>query len=188
MRNFCRYMLIFALSHGLAFADDKPATKTFTNSKDGLAAKLSDNYVDFHFDYPASWKMAERSKDPENFVKVERMVGDGKDAVMQESFSVGHFRSSGNADLDKQLIPQLLALIDSQLKAGLPNYKKTSEGTTKIGNYDATELRFTGELKHEKKGMVPMWGRAVVVPDPQGGRQGVMLAILATPLALELKE
>ncbi|HLW67050.1 MAG TPA: hypothetical protein VKS79_17180 [Gemmataceae bacterium] len=171
-----------------AWADDKPATKTFVNSKEGLTAKLTENYVDFSFDYPANWKVAERSKDSENFVKVERYLGDGKDAVMQESFAVGHFKSSGNAELDKRLIPQLLNLIDMQLKAGIPSYKKTSDGPTKLGKYEAIELRFTGEMKHEQKGMIPMWGRIVVLPNPSGGQQGVMLAILATPQAPELKD
>ncbi|HEV3144813.1 MAG TPA: hypothetical protein VGZ47_13065 [Gemmataceae bacterium] len=181
-------LLAVMTAGSIALADDKPATKTYVNSKEGLSAKLTDNYVDFSFDYPASWKVADRSKDPENFVKVERYTGEGKDAVMQESFAVGHFKSSGNADLDKQLIPQLIDLVDKQLKAGLPNYKKTAQGPTKVGSYDGTELRFTGEFKHEQKGTIQMWGRVIVLPDPQGGPKGVMLAVLATPLAPEVKD
>jgi hypothetical protein len=173
----------------IALADDKPGTKTYVNTKEGLNAKLTENYVDFSFDYPSTWKIADRSKDPENFVKVECVRGEGKDAVIYESFAVGHFSSSGNAELDKQLVPQLLGLIDSQLKAGLPNYKKTSHGPTKFGNYDGTELRFSGEFKNPEKGTTQqIWGRIIVLPDPKGGQKGAMLAIVGSPFGSELKE
>jgi hypothetical protein len=174
---------------GLAVrADEKPELKTYVNSKAGLTGALSDNYIDFSFKYPAEWKLIDRSKDPSNFVKVEREIGEGKDAMTQENFAVGHFTGSGNAEADKVLIPQLLEKLDTQLKAGFPNYKKTAEGATKFGDYEGRELRFTSEFKPPGKDPITIWGRGVLIPDPMGGKVGAFVIMLATSLAPELKE
>jgi len=190
MNMLNRFVLIALLAAPtFVFAEDKPAVKKFVNSKEGLKGKFLENYVDFSFEYPANWKEIDGDrKDGKNYVKVQREIGKGDDAFTQENFAVGHLSLSGNADADKILIPQLLDQLKKQFKAGFPNYKDTAQGPTKFGNYDGTEVRFTSELKHPEKGDIKIYGRVVLIPDPKGGKYGVMVVLLATNLAPELKE
>src|SRR5437660_10300468 len=52
---------------------------TYTNSKSNFTGKLEENYVDFSFDYPSSWKKDAKAGtgDSPNFVKVEKATTDG---------------------------------------------------------------------------------------------------------------
>jgi len=170
------------------WADDPLPTKKFVNTKDGRTAKILENYVDFSFDYPAHWKIVEAGENTANFVKVERSTLEGPDSLFRENLTVGNFAGSGNAEADKKLIPQFMTQIEEQFKKGFAKYKKTSEGPTKLGAYKGTEFRFSSEVDHPEKGMIHYWGRLVVIPNPRGGKKGVMVLMLATSLAPELKE
>ena len=78
-----------------ARADDPPAVKKFVNTKDGRTGKLIENYVDFSFNYPVSWKIVEAGVNNGNFVKVDRSNLDGGESLTQENFAVGNFSGSG---------------------------------------------------------------------------------------------
>jgi len=60
-----------------------PNTTRYVNSPSSFSGKLADNYVDFTFDYPNSWKRITYSS---NFVKVEKQTSGG-DTI--ENFAVG---------------------------------------------------------------------------------------------------
>jgi hypothetical protein len=181
--------VVGTLATGLpGWADDKPDTKKFVNTKDGRTAKILENYVDFSFDYPAHWKIVEAGENTANFVKVERFTREGEENLMRENFTVGNFASSGNAEADKKLIPEFITKLEEQFKKGFAKYKKTSDGPTKFGAYKGFELRFTSEVDHPEKGLIQYWGRLVVIPNPKGGKKGIMVLLLATSLCPDLKE
>ena len=192
MLKNARYIWIAAISTlligRLAYADDKPDTKRFVNTKDGRTAKILENYVDFSFDYPAHWKIVEAGENTANFVKVERSTREGEENLIRENFTVGNFASSGNAEADKKLIPEFITKLEEQFKKGFVKYKKTSDGPTKFGAYKGFELRFTSEVDHPEKGLIQYWGRLVLIPNPRGSKKGVMVLLMATSLCPELKE
>src|SRR4028119_2262067 len=105
-------------------------TKQYVNSRAGRSGKLEDNFVDFSFYYPDNWEVDD---DPApNFVRVERkLVDDDGGNFTQENFAVGWVSATGTA-LDKQLMPKLATQFNTQFAAQFPNYKKASEGGTKV--------------------------------------------------------
>jgi hypothetical protein len=145
---------------------------TFTNTKYGLSGKLEENYVDFSFTYPSSWK-----RDPDaggespNFVKVENATQDG---ITIENFAVGY--CSGPLSL----MPGLAAKLSEQFENGgnFPEYKKVSEGATKVAGLDAYEFRFTGHSSKTAKEL-DIWGRAVLLPSTSS-RKGAVLIMLGS--------
>ncbi|HEX8455751.1 MAG TPA: hypothetical protein VF656_00375 [Pyrinomonadaceae bacterium] len=78
-------------------------------------------------------------------------------------------------------MPQLATTFNTQFAAQFPNYKKVSEGETKIGPYEGYEFRFTAE-----KNNVEFWGRVVMLPPPAGQKKGVALVMIASDRAPEL--
>ncbi|PYS53145.1 MAG: hypothetical protein DMF68_00350, partial [Acidobacteria bacterium] len=116
-----------------------PNTTQFVNSKANLDGKLAEYYSDFSFYYPKSWKL-----DPvagvagaKNFAKIDRQ--DSPD-FPQERFVVSYYESKGTLDADMSNFPSLVETYGSNFAKGLPNYKKVSEGETKVGPYDAYEF------------------------------------------------
>jgi hypothetical protein len=154
-------------------------TKQYVNSREGRSGKLSENFVDFSFYYPNNWEIDD---DPApNFVRVERkLVDDDGGNFTQENFAVGWVSATGTA-LDKQLLPKLAAQFNTQFAAQFPNYKKVSEGETKIGPYEGYEFRFTAN-----KNNVNFWGRVAMLPPPSGQTKGVALVMIASDRAPEL--
>jgi hypothetical protein len=153
-------------------------TKQYVNSRQGRTGNLAENFVDFSFNYPDNWEV-----DPNpapNFVRVERKLTGDDGNFTQENFAVGWVSATGTA-LDKQLMPQLATQFNSQFAAQFPNYKKVSEGETKIGDYDGYEFRFTAE-----KNNVNFWGRVAMLPPPSGQKKGVALVMIASDRAPEL--
>jgi len=148
---------------------DARATR-YVNSKSGFTGKLEENYVDFSFDYPSSWK-----RDPEagqggspNFVKVERL---SSDQVSFENFAVGYCNSP------PALLRQLAAQANQQFSGGIPQYKKVSEGEVRVAGLDGYEFRFTGHSSAPKE--EDYYGRVVLLPNAEG-RKGATLILLAT--------
>jgi hypothetical protein len=153
-------------------------TKQYVNTRQGRTGSLSENFVDFSFYYPDNWEI-----DPNpapNFVRVERKITGDEGNFTQENFAVGWVSATGTA-LDKQLLPQLAKQFNTQFAAQFPNYKKVSEGETKIGAYEGYEFRFTAE-----KNNVEFWGRVAMLPPPSGQKKGVALVMIASDRAPEL--
>jgi len=154
-------------------------TKQYVNTREGRSGNLKENFVDFSFYYPDNWEIDD---DPApNFVRVERkLVDDDGGNFTQENFAVGWVKATGTA-LDKQLMPKLAAQFNTQFAAQFPNYKKVSEGATKIGPYEGYEFRFTA-----KQNNVEFWGRVAMLPPPAGQQRGVALVMIASDRAPEL--
>jgi hypothetical protein len=158
----------------------------FVNSKDRLDGKLAEHYVDFSFYYPDRWQ-----KDPTagvhgatNFAKLQRQLA--ADAP-QEIFAVGWYESTGATDTDQLSFPRLAEQRNSVLSKEYPEYRKLSEGPTKVGPYDAYEFRFSAMYRNTDRGDIRIWGRNVFVPPVDGSKRGVTLLLLASSLASELK-
>lgn len=154
-------------------------TTTYQNSSAKFSGILDEYYVDFSFDYPSAWQRddkAGKGSSP-NFVKVEHR---SDDEVTLENFAVGYF--TGQADL----MPQLAKQLNKQLSGGFPEYKKVSEGPTKVGSYDGYEFRFTSHNTETARGDLDIWGRAVLLPG-NDDRKGAVLLMIATSASDQVK-
>jgi hypothetical protein len=158
----------------------------FENSKESLDGRLAEHYFDFSFYYPQSWE-----KDPKagvsgatNFAKVERRLPPD---FTQENFAVGWYTSKGTFDADKDNFPQLAEKLSQNFSSGFPEYRKISEGPTKINSMDGYEFRFIALSKGTEKGDIHIWGRVVFLPSgSENDTTGATLVMLATSLAPEL--
>jgi len=166
---------------------EAPADATkFANSKESLDGKLADHYLDFSFYYPNGWQTDPKAgvSGATNFVKVERMLPPD---FTQENFAVGWYTSKGTYEADLPTFPQLVELLSANLSKGFPEYRKVSEGPTKINSMDGYEFRFVSLSKGTEKGDIQVWGRVVFVPTGhEGDTAGATLIMLATSLAPEL--
>ena len=163
-----------------------PNTLKFTNSQANLDGKLAEHYLDFSFYYPNSWEVDPKAGVPgaSNFAKVERRLPPD---FTQENFAVGWYTSKGTFEADEPAFPQLVSLLGSTLANGFPEYRKVSEGPTKINSLDAYEFRFVSMSRGTEKGDLELWGRVVFLPTGVSGHQtGATLIMLATSLAPEL--
>lgn len=144
-------------------------TSTYVNSRGSFTGKLADNYVDFSFDYPKSWK---RIADSSNFVKFENETSGG-DTI--ENFAVGWVSAPRSA------LPELASQLSDQSSKNFPDYEKISEGETTIGSYRGYEFRFKS---HATGGDI--WGRIVLLPS-EGSRKGAAIVMLATSNSSDVK-
>jgi hypothetical protein len=163
-----------------------PNSVKFTNSKDNLDGKLAEHYLDFSFYYPKTWEVDPKAGVPgaSNFAKVERRLPPD---FTQENFAVGWYTSKGTFEADESTFPQLVGLLGSSLANGFPEYRKVSEGPTKINSLDAYEFRFVSVSRDTEKGDIQLWGRVVFLPTGVPGNEtGATLIMLATSLAPEL--
>lgn len=167
------------------FVPPDDATK-FANSKENLDGKLAEHYINFSFYYPKSWEKDPRAgvTGASNFVKVERRLPPD---FTQENFAVGWYTSKGSYEADSPTFPQLVELLGESLSKNFPEYRKVSEGPTKINSLDGYEFRFVSLSKGTEKGDIQVWGRVVFVPTGVSGESaGATLIMLATSLAPEL--
>ena len=158
----------------------------FVNSSDKLDGKLAEHYVEFSFYYPNNWQ-----KDPKagvagasNFARVERRLPPD---FTQEICAIAWYASSGSFQTDTDLFHDRAETQSSQLANVYPEYRKVSEGVTKVGAYNAYEFRFEGLSRNTAKGDIKLWGRVIFLPPQDGGKSGVTLLMLATSLAPELE-
>jgi hypothetical protein len=165
-------------------ATQPAGTKQYVNTRAGRTGDLAKNYVDFSFYYPDNWV---EDDDPEpNFVRVERKIEDASEGnFTQENFAVGWVTGTGTA-LDKQLLPKLAEQFNQQFSTQFPNYRKLSEGETKVGAYEGYEFKFTAKKEDTPKGDITLYGRVVALPPPAGQQRGVAFVMLATNLAPEI--
>lgn len=163
-----------------------PNTTKFTNSSSNLDGKLAEHYLDFSFYYPKAWEVDPKAGVPgaSNFAKVERRIPPD---FTEENFAVGWYTSKGTFEADKPTFPQLVELLGKSLAGGFPEYRKVSEGPTKINSLDGYEFRFVSVSRGTEKGDIQLWGRVVFLPSGVEGTQtGATLIMLATSLAPEL--
>jgi hypothetical protein len=158
----------------------------FVNSKDNLDGKLAEHYVDFSFYYPERWQKDPKAGVPgaSNFAKVERRLPPD---FTQENFAVGWYASAGSTEGDRATFPTLARNLSDQFASNFSEYRKVSEGPTKVGSYDGYEFRFESASRNTAKGDINIWGRVIFLPPVDGGKDGVTLLMLSTSLATELK-
>ena len=162
-----------------------PDTVQFQNSDANLDGKLAEHYFDFSFYYPKSWQRDPNSGVPgaRNFVKVERRLSPDSP---QEDFAVGWYTSTGTFAGDLSNFPQRVQEISAALAKAYPEYRKVSEGPTKVNSMDAYELRWEGLSKGDN-GDINLWGRVVFLPTgKEGDTAGATIVMLSTSLAPEL--
>jgi len=163
-----------------------PGTVQFVNSKDKLDGVLAEHYFDFSFYYPKAW-----AADPKagvagatNFVKVERRIPPD---FTQENFVVRWYPSSGTLAGDLTSLPQKVEEFSNSLAKSFPEYRKVSEGPTKVNSMDAYEFKWEGLSKGTEKGDLHLWGRVIFLPTgKEGDATGAVLSMFTTSLAPEL--
>jgi hypothetical protein len=161
-------------------------TVKFENSKDHLDGKLAEHYLGFSFYYPESWEPDPKAGVPgaSNFAKVERRLPPD---FTQENFAVGWYTSKGTFEADRPGFPKLVESFSNSLSKNFPEYRKVSEGPTKINSMDGYEFRFVSLSKGTEKGDLQLWGRVVFLPTGnEGETTGATLVMLSTSLAPEL--
>ena len=163
-----------------------PGTVKFENSNEKLDGKLAEHYFDFSFYYPQNWK-----RDPKsgaagalNFVAVDRGLPPD---FTQENFAVGWYTSTGTFVGDLPSYPQKAEQYSNSLAKSIPEYKKVSEGPTKVNSMQGYEFRWEGLSKGTERGDLKLWGRVVFLPTgTEGDTTGATLYMLTTSLAGEL--
>lgn len=162
-----------------------PNTVEFQNSNANLDGKLAEHFFDFSFYYPKSWQLDPNAGVPgaRNFVKVERRLSSDSP---QEDFAVGWYTSTGTFEGDLSNFPQRVQEVSAALAKAYPEYRKVSEGRTKVNSMDAYEFRWEGLSKGENED-VKLWGRVVFLPTgKEGDTAGATIVMLSTSLAPEL--
>ncbi len=160
-----------------------PNAVQFTNSNDGLEGALAEHYFDFSFYYPQTW---ERIRNPSaaNFAEVERRIPPN---LTQENFVVGWYTSKGTFVADLPTYPKRVEEFSTRLSTQFPEYRKVSEGPTKVNKMDGYEFRWQGLSKGTERGDVHLWGRVIFVPTGnEGDTTGATLILFTTSLAPEL--
>jgi hypothetical protein len=163
-----------------------PGTTKFTNSTTNLDGKLAEHYIEFSFYYPETWQTDKKAgvSGASNFVKVERRL---LPDFTQENFAVGWYTSKGSFEADSPTFPRLVELLGTSLASSFPEYRKVSEGPTKVNSLDGYEFRFVSLSKGTEKGDLQVWGRVIFLPTGiEGQTAGATLIMLATSLAPEL--
>jgi hypothetical protein len=163
-----------------------PDTVQFENSNANLDGKLAEHYFDFSFYYPKSWQRDPKAGVPgaTNFVKVERSL---PPSFTQENFVVGWYTSTGTFEGDRPNFPRFVEERSAALARVFEEYRKVSEGPTKVNSMDAYEFRWEGISKGTEKGDIRLWGRIVFLPTgTDGDTTGATLSMFSTSLAPEL--
>jgi len=163
-----------------------PGTVKFENSNEKLDGKLAEHYFDFSFYYPETWKRDPKSglAGASNFVSVDRSLPPD---FTQESFAVGWYTSTGTFVGDLPSYPQRAEEYSNSLAKRIPEYKKVSEGPTKVNSMQGYEFRWEGLSKGTDRGDLKLWGRVIFLPTgTEGDTTGATLTMLTTSLAGEL--
>jgi len=163
-----------------------PNTVEFKNSNANLDGKLAEHYLDFSFYYPKEWQRDPKTGVPgaSSFVKVERSLPPN---FPQENFGVGWYTSSGTFVGDLKNFPQRVEEFSAILAKAFPEYRKISEGPTKVNTMQGYEFRWEGLSKGSEKGDIHLWGRVIFLPTGnEGDTSGATLTMLSTSLAPEL--
>lgn len=163
-----------------------PNSLQFQNSNETLDGKLAEHYFDFSFYYPDTWQLDPKAgtAGAVNFVKVDRTLPPD---FTQENVAVGWYTSSGTFVGDLQNFPQRVEQFSATLAKAVPEYRKVSEGPTKVNSMQGYEFRWEGLSKGTEKGDLKLWGRVIFLPTgKEGDTAGATLSMLSTSLAPEL--
>jgi hypothetical protein len=163
-----------------------PDTVLFENTNANLDGKLAEHYFDFHFYYPESWSRDPNSGVPgaARFVQVDRSLPPD---FTQENFTVGWYTSTGTFVGDLNSYSKRVEELSSSLAKRFPEYKKVSEGPTKINSMQGYEFRWEGLSRGTERGDLQLWGRVIFLPTGnEGDTTGATLTMLCTSLAPEL--
>ena len=163
-----------------------PNTVQFVNARDNLDGRLAEHYFDFSFYYPKSWVRDPKSGVPgaTNFVKVDKTLPPD---FTQENFAVGWYTSNGTFAQDLQTYEERVEEFSKSLAKIIPEYRKVSEGPTKVNSMQAYEFRWEGLSKGTERGDLKLWGRVIFLPTGnEGDTAGATLSMLTTSLAPEL--
>jgi hypothetical protein len=163
-----------------------PDTVKFENSDANLDGRLAEHYFDFSFYYPKAWQLDPNAgvRGATNFVKVERSLPPN---FPQENFVVGWYTSTGTFVGDLRNFPQRVEEFSASLAKAFPEYRKVSEGPTKVNSMQGYEFRWEGLSKGTEKGDIHLWGRVIFLPTGnEGDTSGATLTMLSTSLAPEL--
>lgn len=163
-----------------------PGTVKFENSNENLDGKLAEHYFDFTFYYPQNWKRDPKSGVPgaANFVLVDRSLPPD---FTQENFAVGWYTSTGTFVGDLPSYRQRVEEYSNSLSKRIPEYRKVSEGPTKVNSMQGYEFRWEGLSKGTDRGDLKLWGRVIFLPTGnEGDTTGATLTMLTTSLAGEL--
>ena len=165
-----------------------PGAVQFTNSKDKLNGELAQHYFDFNFYYPGNWQSDPKAGVPgaANFVKLDRRLPPD---FTQENFVVRWYESKGTFVDDLPNYPKEVEKFSAALAKTFAeyDYRKVSEGPTKVNSMDAYEFRWEGLSKGTEKGDLNFWGRVIFVPTGNNGdTSGAILSMFTTNLAPEL--
>jgi hypothetical protein len=161
-------------------------TVQFANANDNLDGRLAEHYFDFSFYYPESWVRDPKSGVPgaTNFVKVDKTLPPD---FTQENFAVGWYTSSGTFVGDLPNYPERVEEFSKSLAKIIPDYKKVSEGPTKVNSMQAYEFRWEGLSQGTERGDLKLWGRVIFLPTGNAGdTTGATLSMLTTSLAPDL--
>lgn len=154
----------------------------FVNANENLDSRLADHYFDFNFYYPEGWNR--NPKPGTNFVAVNKSLPPD---FTQESFTVGWYTSTGTFVGDLPSYPERVKEFSDSLAKRIPNYKKVSEGPTKINSMQGYEFRWEGLSEGTERGDLNLWGRVVFLPTGnEGETNGATLTMLGTSLAGDL--
>jgi hypothetical protein len=100
---------------------------------------------------------------------------------------VGWYTSTGTFVGDMPSFPERAAEFSKSLAKNIPDYKKVSEGPTKVNSMDAYEFRWEGLSKGTERGDLNLWGRVIFLPTgKEGDTTGATLIMFCTNLAGEL--
>jgi len=163
-----------------------PGSVQFVNSKDKLDGALADHYFDFSFYYPQSWQSDPKAgvAGATNFVKVERRIPPD---FTQENFVVRWYPSTGTFVGDLPNFQKQVEEFSASLAKAFPEYRKVSDGPTKVNSMEAYEFKWEGLSKGTEKGDLHLWGRVIFLPTgKQGDTRGAVLSMFTTSLAPEL--
>lgn len=161
-------------------AEEAPATVRFVNSRqNALSPNLRRFYIDFSFDYPASWTVTPPRTDgtERNFVRVAAPPVDGYEPF---SFHVGFATGSGDAEKDRREIEQALPRVAEQFGRTLENYRLASVGRSRVGPYESWNWRFSASAPAVDDGRpARLTGRGDIILPP-GADRGVLIISLVT--------
>ena len=100
---------------------------------------------------------------------------------------VGWYTSTGTFVGDLSSYKKRVEEFSSRLSEQFPEYRKVSEGPTKVNSMEGYEFRWEGLSKDPERGDVHLWGRVIFVPTGrEGDTTGATLSMFTTSLAPEL--
>lgn len=170
-----------------ADAPDVPAaskTKTYVNRDAEFEGEFKEHFVDFSFDYPASWRFDPTAGTDNSAFLVLRRRSTEDDRLVLENFSVTWYASKGTLAGDRPRFRRLVRQLSAEYGERIANYEKVAEGETTVGPYTGYEFRYKAFERDRSTGPVKYWGRTVFLPHA-GRRTGAVLAMVVTSYSPE---